>query len=416
MLYIPEKIKVGYQNRKGTYSGKLAYVIYYDDKGKLRKEPSWSNWRDESIEPDDFDNEPTGGFVLNKKVGDYKSSWDVRHAWCRVYDPRGFEFEISIENLLFILENCNSIKGKGLEGEFVYGWDGADLVLIPVDSADYRKFCEIKKEREEAEYITGSKLIAGYTYENIASNRKKMLYLCRGEKYEKDTKSLVRDGVYVGMDCFCSHYGWGSKSYEKHYIHPFKSTGKRYWFWEYENDITKGYFNSYRTLPTKSISLYSKDINIGELNKYLNMLEKRIDYSEIDIKKFTVKKMERETFFNIINGGRIHFDYYKRYEWGRVDYNYRELLFFSTSGDGLISEAAVYKKRDGGYHAIYPWIQHTLTPDDDWKDFSATTKECTLDELYDGINPVILVRYFKNGEVYGYQKTSLSIYDGEINV
>lgn len=28
-----------------------------------------------------------------------------------------FEFEITIENLLYILENANPIKGKGLEGE-----------------------------------------------------------------------------------------------------------------------------------------------------------------------------------------------------------------------------------------------------------------------------------------------------------
>ena len=33
-IYIPEKIKVGYQNRNDTYTKKLAYVIYYDEKGK----------------------------------------------------------------------------------------------------------------------------------------------------------------------------------------------------------------------------------------------------------------------------------------------------------------------------------------------------------------------------------------------
>ena len=46
-IYIPKKIKVGYQNRYDTYTKKLAYVIYYDEKNKLRKETSWNNWRDE---------------------------------------------------------------------------------------------------------------------------------------------------------------------------------------------------------------------------------------------------------------------------------------------------------------------------------------------------------------------------------
>ena len=118
-IFIPKTINVGYQNREGTYTGKLAYVIYTDEKGKLRKENSWNSWRDKTIEPSVFDNIPTEGFVLNKKVGDYDSGWNHRHAYCRIYDPRGFEFEITFENLLYILENTNSIVGKGLEGLFV---------------------------------------------------------------------------------------------------------------------------------------------------------------------------------------------------------------------------------------------------------------------------------------------------------
>lgn len=144
-IFVPKTINVGYQNRSGTYTGKLAYVIYYDEKGKLRKEASWNSWRDDKIPNDEFDNVPTEGFVLNKKAGDYSTGWDHRHAYCRVYDPRGFEFEITIENLLYILENANCIKGKGLEGEFIYGWDGKDLVLMPVESPDYKQISEFNK-------------------------------------------------------------------------------------------------------------------------------------------------------------------------------------------------------------------------------------------------------------------------------
>ena len=139
-IFIPNKINVGYQNREGTYTGKLAYVIYYDERGKLRKETSWQNWRDENIPNNIYENVPTEGFVLNKKVGGYKSDWNFRQTYSRIYDPRGFEFEITMENLLWILECCSSIKGKGLEGEFVYGFAGKDLILVPVDSPDYQKF------------------------------------------------------------------------------------------------------------------------------------------------------------------------------------------------------------------------------------------------------------------------------------
>jgi hypothetical protein len=65
-MFIPTKIKVGYQERSGTYTGKLAYVIYFDNKGKLRKEASWEGWRDKKIDPIEFTNVPTSEFVLNK--------------------------------------------------------------------------------------------------------------------------------------------------------------------------------------------------------------------------------------------------------------------------------------------------------------------------------------------------------------
>ena len=150
-IFVPKKINVGYQNRIGTYTGRLAYVIYYDEKGKLRKETSWNNWRDEKIPNDEFENVPTEGFVLNKHAGGVEHSygWDARKSYCRVYDPRNFEFEITIENLLYILQNADCIKGKGLQGEFVYGWDGKDLVLLPVESPDYKKICAFNEIMHE---------------------------------------------------------------------------------------------------------------------------------------------------------------------------------------------------------------------------------------------------------------------------
>lgn len=39
-IFIPKKLKIGFQNRTDTYTQKLAYVIYYDEKNKLRKEQS----------------------------------------------------------------------------------------------------------------------------------------------------------------------------------------------------------------------------------------------------------------------------------------------------------------------------------------------------------------------------------------
>jgi len=118
----------------------------------------------QKIDPQEFTNEPTSGFVLNKKVGDYDSGWSHRQAYTRVYDPRGFEFEITIENLLYILENANSIKGKGLEGEFVFGWDGKNLLLIPVESPDYKELTQYSEMIFQKNYVKAKDLKLGATY------------------------------------------------------------------------------------------------------------------------------------------------------------------------------------------------------------------------------------------------------------
>lgn len=182
-IFIPKRINVGYQNRSDTYTGKLAYIIYYDEKNKLRKETSWNNWRDHKIQNEEFDNTPTEGFVLNKHAGGVQNSWgwDARKSYCRVYDPRGFEFEITIENLLYILENANCIKGKGLEGDFVYGWDGKDLVLMPIESPDYKQISEFSYVINGNNTIKTKDLIVGATY--LTKDNKKWIYMGRFDSH-----------------------------------------------------------------------------------------------------------------------------------------------------------------------------------------------------------------------------------------
>lgn len=188
-IFIPQKIKVGFVKRTDTYTGKLAYVIYYDQKGILRKEKSFNGWRDKSIECEDFVNEPLSGFVLNKKAGDYSSNWNHRQAYVRVYDPRGFEFEITIENLLYILENTNSIKGKGLDGEFVYGWDGANHILIPTDSPDYIRLVEYNQSLLNRDNINKNTIIHGATY--LTKNCDELIYLGRYKCYSCQMHPLM---------------------------------------------------------------------------------------------------------------------------------------------------------------------------------------------------------------------------------
>lgn len=213
-IFVPQKIRVGFDPRKDTYSGvPLAYVVYYDEKGKIRKEPSLESWRDKSIPTQEFDNVPTIGFVLNKKVGDYKSDWNHRRAWVRVFDPRQFEFEIEVDNLLYILENTSSIVGKGLEGEFVYGWANGNLVLVPTSSSDYKEIAEYTKARIAPDKITSKTIIPGCTY----SDRKNHEY------------------IYLGyFDCY--HWVRGEPLGKQH---VFFDTQKSYWPYAHSKSLSK---------------------------------------------------------------------------------------------------------------------------------------------------------------------------------
>jgi len=178
-MYIPKILTVGYQTRNSkwdsTYTGKLAYIIYTDDKGKLRKEASWQSWCEKKLGRDDIENVPTSGFVLNKGVGGGGSSWSYhsRAEKIRVYDPRDFEFEITTANLLFILQECTSTKGKGLEGEFVYAWSGKDLVLLPVNSAEYTDCTKFTSR--QAMKITKNEMVEGHSY--LMKDNTTMLYI-----------------------------------------------------------------------------------------------------------------------------------------------------------------------------------------------------------------------------------------------
>lgn len=174
-LIVPDRIKVGFQKRSDTYTGQLAYVIYFDHKGVLRKKTSWEGWRDAKIEAIEVPNEPIDGFVLNKKVGGYKSDWNYRSEHVRVYDPRDFEFEISVPNLLLILSECDCSRGKGLEGKFVYAWDGTELVLLPVNSLNYRESKQFTELQTMG--IKSKELIPGFTYQT--KKQEELTYLGR---------------------------------------------------------------------------------------------------------------------------------------------------------------------------------------------------------------------------------------------
>lgn len=178
-LYIPKKIKVGFNKRDDTFTGKLGFITYYDEKNVLRQEKSWSGWRNHNIKALEFDNIPHNNYVFNKGVKRY-ADWGSGRSVIRVYDPRDFEFEITVDNLMGILMHSDVSKRDIVE-ECVFAWAGKNLVLLPVSSEEYRQSVEFTEK--QSKNLSTKDLHLGFTYAQ-KKHKKVLTYIGYFEWYD----------------------------------------------------------------------------------------------------------------------------------------------------------------------------------------------------------------------------------------
>lgn len=341
-IFIPKEINVGFQERNDTYTKKLAYIIYFDHKGVLRKETSWNSWRDKDIESVIHENVPTSGFVLNKKAGGYSSGWNHRQTYVRVYDPRGFEFEITVPNLLYILENTNSIRGKGLEGEFVYGWDKSDLILIPTESPDYKEISQFNEIMHNKSYIKGKDLILGATY--LTKDNQKYIYLGKFEEYD-----------------------WSGN----------KKKGKSFYF--YHEDASYRKIAIRKTLGEHIISVESEECveNYADL---IDELEKCSYYSPVDDSKDEYVPYTKEELEETIERHR---------RWHYVHTEERKRIELRKGNDGkYFYQTENPNRRLGGWS-----INHS-------EPYYLKYEFDNADEVISKLKPHYLRKYLENGKLY----------------
>lgn len=347
-LFLPKEIKVGFTSRKDTYTGKLAYIIYIDEKGVLRKEKSFESWRSKDIPTEQLNNEPLSGFVLNKKVGGYASGWNHRQTAVRVYDPRGFEFEITVENLLYILDNTSSIVGKGLEGEFVYAWSGSDLILLPVSAPEYEDLKKLNELRHKKEYVKAKDLKVGATY--LSKNNEELVYL----------------GKFFEYDNFYNHESQ-EKSEKKRFF--FATSNKR----EQKEERVLREAHDVVTYP----SVYQKFINVIDVREHPNFvdiwsdLEGNAVYSPVNHQATELETVTKEQFLGYFDSNNFTtvFDEYFHPYWVRNQYN--EPYFLYSGSSQKCNE--------------YKGVMH---------------QSPSLEQIYDILRPKIKHLYLENGRHY----------------
>lgn len=351
---------MGFQSHNDTYTKKLAYIIYYDEKGTLRKEASWNSWRDKSVDNKEYENEPTIGFVLNKKAGGYSTGWNHRQTYVRVYDPRGMEFEITVPNLIYILENTNSIKGKGLEGEFVYGWDGTELVLIPTESPDYKEISQYNKKMHNRIKLKGKDMKLGGTY--LTKDNQELIYLGRFDEWKTDYDAERQEDEL------------GNSYYPK------ITKGKTYFFKgkdSYGNGIT-----TIKTLSSKLIGVVSEECveNYADL---MDILQRNSTYSPVDGTKDEYVDYTLEEFKEKVENNKFWCRFYS-HDYAHISLHTKDGVFY-------------YEKKNPDYKPR-TWTNTSSEP------YYIKVKFGNIEEVYNELKPIYQRKYLANGKLYSEDK------------
>jgi hypothetical protein len=327
---------------------------------------------DEGVAPIEFDNVPTEGFVLNKKAGGYSSGWNHRQTYSRVYDPRGWEFEITVPNLLYILQECSSFKGKGLEGQFVYSWAGKDLVLLPVLSPDYVA-CEDFTNTQSMK-IGKKDLAEGHTY--LTSKMEKLVYLGYYPVYEDTWNNKTAIECKYDEDDFVSK----SRSENKHVFKVVLKTEPQ----EIDDEDDEDY-------DVKS------DIRFEFLSSFSRLKKKVSDVVDPNFANWVdaYLKSEYASLADHVIVVPLHKDFFKSLRWEQKVFKFGEINSVKdlTTAEREIKESeeqkgkyAVYKKVDGYSLSSYrPWNSTKPTPEE------------IIDEDAARARYGKLVRVYKNG-------------------
>ena len=413
--FIPQKINVGFCNRSDTFTGKLGYVVYFDERGKMKKETSFNNWRNTSIPTEMYDNTPMEGFVINKTVGGYKCYWyGFRKSYIRVFDPRGFEFEITVDNLMYILK-CSSCENGELQGKFVYAWDSSELVLMPLSSPDYEELEKLNNSRFNKTKITKNNIVVGGTY--LDKSGEKLVYLGRYDYYP------------LGHFCDGKFYeqGYGVNSKLNKYIQSIRPEGTKwndrsFYTIQYAQDLCgqmhyfsyldridsityfKGLSNLIEIISEEKVSDFDDRMAFLRKKYYFSPVDKTKDeYVRITYKEF-MKMISSMTVYEsqfaligddkiacidvvdlgdgryiVTNGGFIKED---RLEFGRT------FVTYDPEQDFVFDHGKTYEHTNKvNFYTGIPKEAYSMRP-------------VTSKEIYDKIRFVRVNKYLQNGELY----------------
>ncbi len=160
-IKIPTQHYVGMQKRSNDLP--LGFLTPYGTDAASKKRMStvdiWSNSRQHSavsLPSKVIDNIPMTGFKLSETIK-RSTGWGKGNVVWRIADPRGFELEITNNNLMQIMI-CTIIQNGEILSPCVWGRKGAENVLIPTDSSLYKHAVENTKRQNKTVSVKSLKV------------------------------------------------------------------------------------------------------------------------------------------------------------------------------------------------------------------------------------------------------------------
>lgn len=143
-IKIPAKVYVGFQGRRSQDEVPLGFMTpYAEDKAGQKRRDTVDNWAkgyygsEKTFNSVMLENKPMIGFKVGRSIR-RSGGWNGSGAsYVRVEDPRGFELEITIENLVMCMSD-NHIQDGEIVAECVWGREGNRNILLPTNSEPYK--------------------------------------------------------------------------------------------------------------------------------------------------------------------------------------------------------------------------------------------------------------------------------------
>lgn len=147
-IKIPDQCYVGFSIRSDS-SVPLGFMTPYEThsttgeplatcKKRMDQVDYWSGARygktNTGLQPTIVDNKPMIGFRISRSLR--RLGYGSQNTYIRIEDPRGFELEITVSNLIMLTDN-NLIENGEILRECVWGRDGNENVLLPINSEPY---------------------------------------------------------------------------------------------------------------------------------------------------------------------------------------------------------------------------------------------------------------------------------------